>query len=352
MFIRYFAVITAGVAFALLIWLRSQQATETIALTHAVELTAPDVQDVTAPVTMAQPPTPELSQSVEPTPALRWVADDFEQQVQFPEQSRPIADREAVKKYLPNRSTPIMRELPSGLFELTTDHLRYSPEQAITGIVSVPDTLADPQLSLTLVQDGAELDRLPISLSSGTRAFAFAPPGQSWQQEQIFVVATITGAGQETVTLSTPILRDDRSESFAVSNTGESYVDGAWLMIPVDLSTEQAGFYRLEANLYSAVSGEPLIHLMSEAELNSGRSEILLRAHIQALQHKGEAGDYLLADLVLEKMPGPPDFEVTQGKVPLEPIPVQGYPFSDYNDEAYIDADALARLEFLRSLSQ
>ena len=357
MFIRLLAVCTAGIAFALLIWLRSQHQ-ETVVSAQAGRAVQTESVDFTAtaepsPAPAAAEPQTDSEIESDPPPELQWVVDDFESQIRYPEQSRPITDARSLEKYLPNQASPIHRELAQGSFELTTDRLRFSPTEAITGTLTIPDGLVAPRVSLRLMQNGQELARQPSIEEPGYTAFSFSALSQSWQDHgQLFVVATLTAGGQDDVTLSTPVLPDLRNDEFRMTSARPSFVEGAWLVIPVDLHIKYPGFYRLEGNLYSATTGEALLHLMNERELSSGTDVLPLMAHIRALQQMGDPGDYLLDDLVLERMPAPPDFNVHQGVVPEGPIEVQGYPFRSYLDEDYVDADALARLEFLRSLSQ
>ncbi|EAR11219.1 hypothetical protein [Reinekea blandensis] len=357
MFIRLLAVCTAGVVFAILIWLRSQQPETAMPnqAAHAVQTPPIDFVPVADQntATRAEEPLSNADFDNDGPPELQWVVDDFESQIQYPEQSRPIADSDSLKKYLPNQSSPIHREVSQGTFELTTDRLRFSPTEPITGTLTVPDGLVAARVSLRLMQNGQELARHPNLEGSGYTPFLFPALTQSWQdQGQLFVVATLTASGEDDVTLSTPVLPDLRNDNFRMTTARASFVEGAWLVIPIDVHIKDPGFYRLEGNLYSANTGEPLLHLMNEQELSSGKGVLPLMAHIRALERMGDPGDYLLDDLVLERMPAPPDFSVHQGLVPEGSIEVQGYPFPSYLDEDYVDADALARLEFLRSLSQ
>lgn len=355
MFIRFFAVLTAGLAIGLLFWLKSIQSDMNPPI---AEVSAP--LESTAQIQVSEPVQQRLSdgnsQSSEveaefEAAQLDWVADDFALQTQFPEQSRPITDASSLKKYLPNQASPISRKTPVGEIELKTYKYRYRADERITGDVRVSGTL-DTQLSVTLVQNGVELAAATVSTANDAYQFHFPALNDRWSAEQILVVAKVSSPGLEAKTLSTPVAKQQTQTSIQFGEVEGSYVEGPWLMIPVAVRVKNSGFYRMEANLYSEDTGEPLIHLLNEVELNAGDQTLYLQAHIRALQAKQDEGDYLLSDIVLEQMPSPPDFTTLRTLVPVQPVSVRGYSFSDYVDEDYVDPDSVARLEFLNALSQ
>ena len=175
--------------------------------------------------------------------------------------------------------------------------------------------------------------------------------GTAWIDPQLLLVARVTNSTQE-CTVSTPIERFDASQATAeLAALEPSYVQGAWLMIPVRVAITRTGYYRLEANLYAQQDQRPLLHLSAEEEYGPGTQTLFLRAHISALKAMGDEGDYTLSDILLEQMPSAPDFETLTGLTSINSTAVNGYPFADYRDEPYQDEDAQARLEFLQSVA-
>ena len=122
------------------------------------------------------------------------------------------------------------------------------------------------------------------------------------------------------------------------------------LQIPVYVTTTQPGYHQLSAILFNAETGEPLVHLNAEKELLVERDMIPLQAHIAALKATGHQGPYLLKNFSLIRQPSEPDFTTRYGKVPSQAVPVDGFAFSEYRDEPYVDQEAQQRLEFLKKL--
>jgi hypothetical protein len=349
--------ITIGLVFTL--WLKSRNETPAIPLSSASMSTAVDdsnehTNTALPLLTQSLPSQRAKTETTLEEPLAEQyddVAIQFAEAIQYPSESLPIFDPTTVQKYIPNQSAPIRFEENDVLLSLRSDHLRFSPSQAITGSVSVKGE-ANAELRLTLIQAGQIIADIIATPSEHEQPFQFPPLGQRWQNDELQLVATLTSSANEWV-VSTPILREYfDADSAQLTSIEPSRVDGAWLIIPVNLRVESPGFYRIEANLYAASDNRPLLHLTTEGELTGGSGQLLLRAHIRALKAMQDEGDYLLKHIALEQMPSPPDFETTQGLVSLPSITIQGHPFNDYTDEPFLDAEALARLEFLQSMSK
>lgn len=282
--------------------------------------------------------------------AFEEVADQFEESIQYPTFSFPIATPEAVTKYIPNQGAEVGAEGEGYQFNLVTEQFLVSSAEPITGSVRASG-ISTKSVRITLMDSGQELAVIDVELVRGQVPFSFPPLGQSWQSDALLVVATIEHDKQE-LTVSSPIQKMDMSPSSSELHTAsDSYVDGPWLRIPVSVSIKQEGYYRFEANLYSASTGQPLLHLLDEQEFSIGKSDFILSAHASALKKMRDEGDYLLKDLWLEQTPSPPDFENKPGIISTRSMRVTGFPFSEYSEEAYVDPEAQARLEFLQSIS-
>ncbi|WP_196160201.1 hypothetical protein [Reinekea sp. G2M2-21] len=278
------------------------------------------------------------------------IADQFAELIQYPTSSLPIFNAEAVEKYLPNQSFPIRFEENGVTLSLRSERLQYSPNEPIRGVVSVAG-LDQVQGTLQVLQAGQTIANLSVTVSSGPTSFEIPPLGQRWMEAELQLVASVKSAEQEW-TVSTPIQRfDSDNATIQLLSAEKSFVDGSWLVMPMIVDVSQPGFFRLEANLYSANSRKPLIHLSAEQELNRGEQTLNLAAHISALKAMNDPGDYLLRDFALEQMPGPPDFEAISGLVAIPEAKISGHPFGEYDDAPYVDDEALARLEFLQQVT-
>ncbi|MBU2862594.1 hypothetical protein KO489_01935 [Reinekea forsetii] len=361
MFVRvatlFFTVV--AISLVLFIWLKSPSHETPLSSKTKIMAESSSQDTATTQTENTQKIAESTEAPVEPTVSIietslseqyAQVATRFEQAIQYPSQSLPIFDPSAITKYRPNIAAPISFEKDNVVLSLQSDYLRYKTNQAITGKVSAQG-INGAEISLSLIQQGQVIAIKTAQVSEQQQAFSFPPLGQSWQSDEIQLVATLKSGDQEWI-VSTPIQRDESNQQSArLSSVETSHVRGAWLVIPIALDIHMEGFYRIEANLYSATDNRPLLHLTTEDELTKGSQTVQLAAHISALKAMNDEGDYLLQDLVLEQMPSPPNFEVSQGIVSLESISVNGHPFSSYKDEPYQDEEALARLEFLQSMS-
>lgn len=350
-------VIAIGLVFTLWLKLRNEVPAMPLDLVSVISAEDVDMKPIYSELPGLSQHSPNQSTEAEVileeplTEQYEDVARQFAEAIQYPSESLPIFDPASVQKYIPNQSAPIRFEENDVLLTLRSDNLRFSPTQTITGSVSVKGK-NDAELSLHLIQSGQIIANIIATPHEQEQSFQFPPLGQRWQDDELQLVATLKSSENEWI-VSTPILREVIDEDSAqLTDLEPSKIDGAWLIIPVNLQIESVGFYRIEANLYSANDSRPLLHLTTEGELSRGSEQLLLKAHIRALKAMQGEGDYVLKNIVLEQMPSPPDFETKQGFVTLPSISIQGYPFNQYTDEPFQDAEALARLKFLQSLSK
>lgn len=140
-------------------------------------------------------------------------------------------------------------------------------------------------------------------------------------------------------------------ETASVSSVDFSEPSAENLEIPVKLDVSLAGYYYLAGVLYSSVSGQPLIHLEAEGELSEGSDALILKAHIQALKKGGDEGPYELKYIRVERWSDELIPMDVAGKVPEPSYYVEGYQFSDFDDQPYIDPLKKERLQLMQGLS-
>jgi hypothetical protein len=292
---------------------------------------------------------------------LAQVADVYAEQIQYPSFSMPIPNREALQKYLPNRSIGAERRLNiedehSPGIRLQTDKQYYFTGDKIEATVSLSGLRGHPRVEVgaRLVSLGRTLATADVNAAEQQTAvyqmsFNSLDEVAASATEEYRVVArvTIDGAAYE---LGTPI--SYVASVAKVTAVGMAQVSGEYLYIPVNVTTTKPGYHELAANLYTAKSNKPLVHLSVQQELQSSMGLMQLKAHIAALKLGDDPGPYRLQDISLKRMPSPPDFTSEYGTSSQDSYPVNGYAFDEYDDLPYVDEEARERLEFLRQAGE
>jgi hypothetical protein len=290
---------------------------------------------------------------------LAQVADNYAEQIQYPAFSRPILDKEALQKYLPNKgfdsSVPLdPNNVNSPQLSLKTSQQQYFAGDKVIATVNVSGLADYPDVSISgrLVEGGRPLAAMTsksvdasgtqyqLSLTTGDNAFE-----TTTDQLRVIASVTIDGIKHE---IGAPITYVHSVAQ--LTDVGFSEVYGEYLTIPVSVTTNTPGYHEIGANLYAADSNEPLVHLTAEQELMSENGVMQLQAHISALKVKGHSGPYRLKDIILTRMPAPPNFTTEYGRTSQSSYEVNGFAFDDYVDAPYVDEEAEKRLEFLRTI--
>lgn len=137
--------------------------------------------------------------------------------------------------------------------------------------------------------------------------------------------------------------------SAQIIGVDDGYAEGADLIIPVKLQVDQAGTYRIRANLFSA-EGAPLAHLVSSARLNTGDAILPLRAFKAVLG--GVDGPYLLNTFIVELRSAAPGEPSRYGHSRQAEFPVTFYGLGQLSNEPWQpDENDLLRLQFLNQLA-
>jgi hypothetical protein len=290
---------------------------------------------------------------------LAQVADIYAEQIRYPAFSMPIQNQEALRKYLPNRSLdaerPLdMEEESSPRLRLQTDKYQYFTGDMINVTVIVTGLTGDPSVEVgaRLVAQGQTLARAgtdAVDQQAGLYRMRFADLDAiaDSQAGVLRVVARINIDG-EAYEIGTPV--SYAANVATVTGVGMAQVSGEYLNIPVNVTTTKPGYHELDANLYSAQSYMPLVHLTAQQELQTTSGLMQLQAHIASLKVAGDPGPYILKDISFTRMPSPPDFSTEYGNAAQDSYSVNGYAFDEYDDVPYVDEEANKRLELLREI--
>jgi hypothetical protein len=303
---------------------------------------------------------------------LIQVTDSFAEDIRFPTFSQPIRNQSELEKYLPNRSFASSIDInlddanalasdntQAPRISLKPSKHKYSKGEKILAeaIASGLDTGHSSSVSARLV-----LDKKVIANLSGVTRVESTSNERSHQYNIVFDALSDNGLGidsammvvaefnieGEIFEIGTPI--EYVNTVAALDHVGASEVSGEYLQIPVHIKTSEPGFHRVTGNLYDAKTGRALVHLSAKKNLGSEHDNILLQAHIVSLKLMGYEGPYELRDVSLIRMPSSPKYITKQGLVEVERFLVAGFPFSEYEDIAYVDEKAQARLDFLTQL--
>lgn len=290
---------------------------------------------------------------------LKAISEAYAEQAKYPSFSVPITADELATKYLPDM--PIETELPADMHNPDGPSLSILPGKfryfsgdelsATAWIKDLPDNETSDVSARLLVQ-GKVLGGATVS-SSDKNPHEFhlqfdplALDAVEWKENITMEVEFRLPEGIYTRSVTVEYLKTIAQ----IEDTAASEVQGPYLLIPVYVATDKPGFHRLQANLYDAASEKPLVHLTAEDQLVSSSGMLTLKAHISALKEAGSEGPYQLKDLMLRRLPSEPDYITEFGRVEQKSFDVEGYAFSRYEDQPYINEKAERIANELRKL--
>jgi hypothetical protein len=287
---------------------------------------------------------------------LEQVAQSYAEQIKYPSYSIPIPDQESLQKYLPNRSFDTERALDIKDENSPRIHLSTNKRQYFTG-----DSI-DVTVGLTGMDDEHWVEIKALLLADG-KTLASSDASASSQQDTTYQTSfneldALANSGTDELRAVARVSIDGEVYEVGipvsyvpsiaeVTHVGAAQVSGEHLNIPVYVKTTRLGYHELSANLYSAQSGKPLMHLTAQEEIQAKDWLIRLQAHIVSLKVSNDSGPYVLKDIVFTRMPSSPDFVTAYGKTSQDSYEITGHPLGEYDDVVYVDEEGRIRLEFL-----
>jgi hypothetical protein len=136
-----------------------------------------------------------------------------------------------------------------------------------------------------------------------------------------------------------------------LTDIGQSYVEGAHLVIPATFDVEVSGFYRVQANLFDKATGSPISHINTTFMLNKTDNEGVLKVHAVTLRNQGSIGPYVLRDWNITRGPASPGDKTGYGAASKPTYDIEGFDLEVYDDAEYIDAKNQQRLAFLQRMA-
>lgn len=287
--------------------------------------------------------TEKLSQPVAQSFAL--LATAYASELQYPVYSRPLtaADQHLLQPnaYLP-QAVPLQGDAEA---TLVLPKYRFIYPEPVTVELHVNGLqVQQVQVALHSEQSGKQLVSEPMQQSQ-----------QHWHQllaadtdwDGPLEVSVNFSANGKTQTLKTGI---EYSQPVAtITGVKDSYAAGADMVIPVQLDVEQAGHYRLRANLFTA-DGKPLAVLTGNEKLSEGSAQMELRAHKAVLrQHNGP---FILRTFILEKRSASPGELSRYGDSRQPEYQLEYFGLDQLTDSQWQpDQEEQQRLQFLQQMA-
>lgn len=291
---------------------------------------------------------------------LLEVADLYGETIKYPITSQPITNPEDVRERAPYEEAEVDLPFPDGdddkdpiRVSAATEAYQYFEGDVIKLKVSISRVPEDEFAEVSGVLAGSQGD-LPLTLAFSetndsrtifTASFdtRIAPP--ALMSREMLAKLTITIGPKD---LFTTVGFRYAVASAEVVGVRPTFIDGANLVIPLQLNVYEKGYYFLSGVLEDSQTGQALIQLQSEARLAQGNAVLNLNAHIAALRQQGSEGPYVLRSIksyrgseVNEAYDSPASSAQTR-------FNIQGFPFSEYQDEEYENQQGQDSVDFLR----
>lgn len=293
---------------------------------------------------------------------LQQIADLYEETSKYPIGSQPILNPESVKDPEPFEFTEVDLPFPEDdgddnpiRLAAATDTFQYFHGDPIQVRVQISGAPADTFVGVTGLLSGAKGDvPLPLNFQATTALLTeftalidtSLAPVHLMTTEMLVKLNAKVGDRDLFTTVS---FRYD-VPSAQVIGVMPANVDGPNLVIPLQVSVGQSGYYFVRGVLEDSVSRRPLIELQNEGPLIAGNGVINLNAHISALKRQTSEGPYILRSVRLHRGAEQGETFDAPGSSFKKEFQIQGFPFSSYENEDFEDDLAQERLAFLRQM--
>lgn len=277
--------------------------------------------------------------------AMAMIAQAYAAELATPAYARPLtnADTQLLE---PLQFYP--QQIPlegGGHFSLSVSKYRYFYPESIEVTLVSTEQLAETWVYLQDETTGALLLEQPIRALQGQYQVDLAAQKHWDGALQVGFRFEVQGERQRVHTgieYSQPVA--------AVVAVEQPKAEQADMVIPVELMVEQAGHYRLKANLFTATR-QPIAHITAKAALGTGRQTMQLRVHKSVLT--GQHGPYLLNTLLLERMSPSPGEPTRYGHSQVDEFELAEFAVDSLTDDAVpLTEQERQTLQLLQQLAQ
>lgn len=333
----------------LVLWWQSPNTS--IASPLANSALAPDTQQhqlATAPSSPSSAPaTINLTERLE-TPMQQQfglIASAYAAELAYPPYSRPLTKADT---QLLNPNQYVVQSIPlqgGATAAIVLSQYRFIYPETIKASLELNGLQANQVELRLLVEDSGKLLTAQPMLTTEQGYYAELSASKDWQGPLKLEVRFRANGEQHQ--LHTGI--DYQQPTALITGVDDGYAEGTDLVIPLKLRVEQAGTYRIRANLFSA-QGAPLANLVSSARLGTGDATLPLRAYKAVLG--GTEGPYLLNTFIIELRSAAPGQPSRYGRSEHAEYPVTFYGLGQLSNSPWQPEESdLLRLQFLNQLA-
>lgn len=295
---------------------------------------------------------------------VQHIANLYEENSRYPIGSQPIRNPNDVREFQPFEQSEVKLPFPSDendkspiYLSAATEKFQYFQGDIIKARLQILNAEPGSAYSVSGVISGGH-GELPTTLnfkvdndSSNVFETSFDTKAVSHElmsNEMLFkFLVSVNGRS-----LSTTVTFRYAHPSAEFISLSEVRPVGAELRIPLKYDVFESGYYFVSAVLEDAASSLPLIQLQNEGRLSKGESTLTLNAHIAALKSMGSEGPYRLRSINIYRGAEEHENFDSPGTYVKSGIKISQFPFSQYNDEPFVDSDAQERIQFLQELSE
>jgi hypothetical protein len=141
----------------------------------------------------------------------------------------------------------------------------------------------------------------------------------------------------------------------SITAKGQERVDGAQLLIPLELDVERSGSYKITANLFSQTSKKPIAHLVGEESLLESGGTVWLKVSAILLKEQKDPGPYLLQDIIIARIPDSFEEPRMFGDATGRQFEIEGFELNHYSEEEEFDSFEQAKVkrfqQYVKSLA-
>ena len=288
------------------------------------------------------------------------VANQYADTARFPVGSQPVRNVNDVRQPEPFEETEVETPFDTDSGETigvsaAVDKFQYFSNETINvrlELTNLPDGAFVKANAIVASAQGdtpleTQLDAINDSQSVLIGAFdTSVVPAQSLSSE-MFVKVFIEVGGEPFLTT---VAFNYAIAAAQLQGIGVAQPNGATLDIPLEFTVFQNGYYFVSALLSDQETGKPLIALQTEGRMSQGNGQLIAQAHIQALKEAGSEGPYTITNMRAYR-------GAEQGEQLDVPVSIfsnrfelEGFAFTQYEDEIYQDPLAQQRVDFLKEL--
>ena len=285
---------------------------------------------------------------------LKRVAATYEAQSVYPDYSVPISGNEHLLER--NKNFPVERQYNKnnleGAVAINMDKFRYEE-----GDVAEAEAVVEgnPTFISSIKEVYGMIDEEKIEFSymdGGDVNFYTATIDTSDYSGEKNLKFYIDLHGKDKILQTIPF--EVYSPIGKVTGVGSTKIEDNNLIIPVKVSLDKQGFYRISGNLYYKETQRPLTHLQGKKYIrSSGSNTIDLKVYGKHFVDNEMDGDFILKDLELRRQPTKPgpDTKTEYGEPTEEEFEIDGIDADNFTDNPYSDPLIQARVEFLNNIS-